>query len=108
MDYLKIYKGDKMENREYLIRLYDFYSELFNEKQRLYFEDYYLENLSLGEISENLGISRNAIHKVIQSMEDKLLFYEEKLELYKKNKIICDIIESTDDKRIIEKLKGLI
>ena len=97
-----------MENRDYLIRLYDFYSELFNEKQRLYFEDYYLENLSLGEISENLGISRNAIHKVIQSMEEKLLFYEEKLELYKKNKIICDIIELTDDKSVIERLKGLI
>ena len=30
-----------MENRDYLIILYDFYSELFNEKQKLYFENYY-------------------------------------------------------------------
>ena len=97
-----------MENRDYLIILYDFYSELFNEKQKLYFENYYLENLSLGEISENLNVSRNAIHKVIQSMEEKLIFYEEKLELYKKSKIIYDIIEMEKDNNIKEMLKGLI
>ena len=97
-----------MENRDYLVILYDYYSELFNEKQREYFENYYLENLSLAEISDNLGVSRNAIHKVIQGMEEKLLFYEEKLELYKKNKIICDIIELEKDNKIKEMLKGLI
>ena len=97
-----------METRDYLIILYDFYGELFNEKQRLYFENYYLENLSLGEISENLNISRNAVHKSLQSIEEKLLFYEEKLELYKKNKIICDIIEKVEDTKIKEQLKGLI
>ena len=97
-----------MENRDYLIILYDFYAELFNEKQKLYFENYYLENLSLSEISENLNVSRNAIHKVLQSMEEKLLFYEEKLELYKKSKIISNIIELETDTSIKEMLKGLI
>ena len=97
-----------MERRDYLVLLYDFYSELFNDKQRLYFENYYLENLTLSEISDNLGVSRNAIHKVIQSIDEKLLFYEEKLELYKKNKIICDIIELEKDNKIKEMLKGLI
>ena len=97
-----------MENRDYLVILYDYYFELFNEKQREYFENYYLENLSLAEISDNLGVSRNAIHKVIQGMEEKLLFYEEKLELYKKNKIICDIIELEKDSNIKDMLKGLI
>ena len=97
-----------MENRDYLIILYDFYTELFNEKQKLYFENYYLENLSLSEISENLSISRNAIHKGLQSMEEKLLFYEEKLELYKKSKIISNIIELEKDNNIKEMLKGLI
>ena len=97
-----------MDNRDYLILLYDFYSELFNEKQKSYFENYYLENLSLSEISDNLGVSRNAIHKAIQAMEEKLVFYEEKLELYKKNKIICDIIKLEQDKKIKDMLKGLI
>ena len=36
-----------MEDREYLIILYDYYSELFNTGQRDYFESYYFDNLSL-------------------------------------------------------------
>ena len=64
-----------MEKRDYMVILYDYYSELFNEKQKKYFQDYYFNNLSLGEISDNINISRNAIHKVIKNMEDKLLFY---------------------------------
>ena len=51
-----------MEKREYLIILYDFYSELLSDKQKEHFEDYYFNNLSLGEISENENVSRNAIH----------------------------------------------
>ena len=60
-----------MEERDYLIILYDFYSELLSDKQREYFEDYYFNNLSLGEMSENIGVSRNAIHKTIKTIQDK-------------------------------------
>ena len=97
-----------MGNRDYIIMLYDFYGELFNERQREYFEEYYFNNLSLAEIGEELGVSRNAVHKVIQGVEEKLNFYEEKLGLYKKNKIICDIIERENDKEINKLLKELI
>ena len=97
-----------MDNRDYVIMLYDFYGELFNEKQREYFEEYYFQNLSLGEISNNLGVSRNAIHKVIQGVEEKLEFYEEKLGLYRKNQIICDIIKREKDEDIIKRLEELI
>ena len=41
-----------MNDREYIIILYDYYSELLSDKQRLYFEEYYFNNLSLTEISE--------------------------------------------------------
>ena len=85
-----------MEERDYLIILYDFYSELLNDKQKEYFEDYYFNNLSLGEMSENLGVSRNAIHKTIQTIQDKLYFYEEKLSLYKRRKELYDIIKDVD------------
>ena len=95
-----------MEERDYLIILYDFYSELLSDKQREYFEDYYFNNLSLGEISENIGISRNAIHKAIKNIEDKLYFYEDKLGLYKKREELFDIIKDLDDniKNKIEEL----
>ena len=97
-----------MDNRDYMILLYDYYGELFNDKQRSYFEDYYFNNLSLGEISDNIGISRNAIHKVIKNMEEKLVFYENKLQLYRKNNLIKDIIKGIDDDYIKNRLKELL
>ena len=97
-----------LEKRDYLIILYDLYGELLNDKQQQYFEEYYFNNLSLGEISENLNISRNAIHKVLQSVEEKLQFYEEKLKLYKKSKIIYDIIEKESSQEIKRILKEMI
>lgn len=97
-----------MEKRDYLIILYDLYGELLNDKQQQYFEEYYFNNLSLGEISENLNISRNAIHKVLQSVEEKLQFYEEKLKLYKKSKIIYDIIDKESSQEIKRILKEMI
>lgn len=97
-----------MEDRNYIIILYDYYSDLLSEKQQQYFEDYYFNNLSLGEISDNINISRNAIHKVIKSSEEKLQFYEEKIGLYKKSKIIESIINNTNDDNLKKKLKELL
>ena len=95
-------------DRDYIIFLYDFYGDLFHEKQRLYFEEYYFNNLSLGEISDNLGVSRNAVHKTLQLIEEKLKFYEEKLGLYHKSILIRDIISDIEDKDIQNRLKELI
>ena len=97
-----------MDTRDYMIILYDYYGELFNDKQRKYFEEYYFNNLSLAEISDNLNVSRNAINKVIHSVCDKLLFYEEKLGMYTKNKIICDIIDIEDNEKIKKMLKEIL
>lgn len=97
-----------MEDRNYIIMLYDFYCELFNDKQRQYFEEYYFNNLSLSEISVNLKVSRNAINKVLHGVEEKLKFYEEKLGLFRKNQIICDIIKKENDDNIKSMLQTLI
>ena len=97
-----------MEKRDYLIMLYDFYAPLFSLKQKEYFEDYYFNHLSLSEISENMEISRNAVHKSIKLIEKKLLDYEEKLSLYEKNKKLSDIINKIDNKDIKEELEGLL
>ena len=97
-----------MESRDYIIMLYDFYGDLFNDKQKNYFEEYYFNNLSLAEIGDNFEVSRNAIHKVIQGVEDKLKFYEEKLGLYRKSLVICDIIEREKDEELKNLLKGLV
>ena len=75
-----------MDRYVYLNELYDYYKDLFTEKQQEYFEDYYFNNLSLAEIAENYGVSRNAIHNQLKIIEDKLEEYEQKLKLYEKKK----------------------
>ena len=97
-----------MNDRDYIILLYDYYGELFDDKKREYFEDYYFNNLSLGEISDNIGISRNAVHKVIKGVVDKLLFYEDKLHLYNRNRLLIDIINDIDDDKIKRKIEELL
>lgn len=96
-----------MKNRNDLIILYDYYGELLNEDNRKYFEDYYFDNLSLGEIAENSGISRNAVHKHIKSTESKLMFYEEKLKLYEKEKKLKFIINKIDNKELKEEIEKI-
>ena len=87
-----------MDNRIYLIDLYDYYGDLLTEKQQAYFEDYYFNNYSLQEISENYSVSRNAVFKQIKDVVNKLSNYEEKLKLYEKSLKIKAIISEFDDK----------
>ena len=75
-----------MEERVYLIELYEYYGKLLTKKQQQYFEDYYYDNLTILEIAENELISKNAISKQIITIKDKLYYYEEIVNLYK-NKI---------------------
>ena len=97
-----------MEKQEYIVILYDYYGELLSDVQRRYFEEYYFDNLSLSEISENENKSRNAIHKSIKSVVNKLYEYEDKLKLYNRDNKLKDIISTIHDKDIKEKLEGLL
>lgn len=96
-----------MNKTIYLINLYDYYEGLLTEKQKEYFKDYYFDNLSLSEISENKKISRNAVHKVIKETENKLNHYEKTLKLYEKSLKIKKIIKNID-KTVKEKIEELI
>ena len=64
-------------NKIYLNEIYVYYKELFTDKQQMYFEDYYMNDLSLSEIAENYEISRNAVHNQLKIVEEKILYYEE-------------------------------
>ena len=70
-----------------LILLYDYYGELLTEKQKELFDLYYNEDLSLAEIAEHAGISRQGVRDIIKKSEEDLLFYEEKLGLASKMQI---------------------
>lgn len=97
-----------MEDYIYYGELYDLYQQLFTDKQRAYFEDYYFQNLSLGEMAENYQVSRNAIFKQLHIVTDKLKEYEEKLQLLEKRKQLEEISQSIDNLDIKKKLEELI
>ncbi|MET3682108.1 putative DNA-binding protein YlxM (UPF0122 family) [Alkalibacillus flavidus] len=63
--------------------LFDFYQKLLTDKQRSYMELYYLEDYSLGEISETYDVSRQAVYDNIRRTEAMLEEYESQLGLYR-------------------------
>ena len=90
-----------MEERDYLITLFEYYKSLLTNKQREYFIDYYYDNLTMEEIAFNDNISKNAVSKQIKIIKDKLNFYEENLKLYSNSLNIKKIIK---DKELLEKI----
>lgn len=67
-----------------LSMLYDFYGELLGDHKKQIFEDHILNDLSLAEIADNTGLSRQGIHDIIKRCTKALRGYEEKLHLAKK------------------------
>ncbi len=61
-----------------LTLLYDFFGELLTDTQREYFEYYFSDDLSLSEISELTGVTRQAVRAVLQRAQALLRQYEEK------------------------------
>lgn len=64
--------------------LFENYKNLLTEKQREIISLYYEENYSLGEISENLNVSRQGVYDTLKRSEKILKEYENKLNLVKK------------------------
>ncbi len=70
--------------------LYDFYGELLNPHQKEIYEQFLLEDLSLGEIASEAGISRQGVHDLIKRCDQSLKGYEQKLHLVEKFMSIKD------------------
>ena len=74
----------KKTNEEYSL-LYDYYGALLSDRQREVFELYHEENLSLSEIAESLGVSRQAVHISLGKARAGLEVFEIKLGLISKH-----------------------
>nr|WP_304578003.1 YlxM family DNA-binding protein [uncultured Acetatifactor sp.] len=61
--------------------LFDFYGELLTEHQRSVYEDAVYRDMSLGEIAQERGISRQGVHDLIKRCDRILQGYESKLHL---------------------------
>lgn len=73
-----------MEKKLRIGNLFEFYGQLLTEKQQEILELYCTHDLSFGEISEELGVSRQAVYDTIKRSEKILDEYEAKLELVKR------------------------
>ena len=68
-----------MKNQPYrMTMLFDFYGELLTERQKEFFDLYYNEDLSLAEIAENYGISRQGVRDVIVRAEAAMTEIEDR------------------------------
>lgn len=61
--------------------LYDFYGELLTEHQKRIYEDAVFHDMSLSEIAEEAGISRQGVHDLLKRCDKILSDYESKLHL---------------------------
>ena len=74
-------KGDCMERIVEQGLLYDFYGELLTEHQKKIYEDVVYNDLSLSEIAQENGISRQGVHDMVRRCNHMLTEYENKLHL---------------------------
>ncbi len=85
-----------MEEKIEQAYLYDFYGELLNEHQRRIYEDFVFNDLSLGEIANEEGISRQGVHGMIKRCTKALEGYEEKLHLIAKFQTVKQKVAQID------------
>ena len=88
-------------------------SKKLSEKKREAFEEYYLSDLSLAEIAEGTGTSRQAVRDLISRASAELVSFEEKLSLLQKRKEIqslCDALSKNGESSepIIEKIREIL
>lgn len=77
-------RGVCMEQKVAQAYLYDFYGELLNKRQQKIYEDFIFHDLSLSEIAQEEGISRQGVHDMVRRCTSILEGYEAKLHLVQK------------------------
>lgn len=94
-----------------ITELYDCYSGLLSEKQRTVFEFYYDEDLSLSEIAEHTGTTRQGVRDLLKRSEEQLKFFEEALKIYEKNELLKKLLSQCDNmpqvREAIEKILSI-
>ena len=80
-----------MKNQAYrMALLFDFYGDMLTERQREFYDLYYNEDLSLSEIAENYGISRQGVRDVIVRAEAALTELEDKTGIIRRFHVMQD------------------
>ena len=86
-----------MKNQTFrMTMLFDFYGEVLTERQKEFYDLYYNEDLSLAEIAENYGISRQGVRDVIVRAEAIMTELEDKTGLLKRFMRLRDKIDAIE------------
>ena len=92
----------------FLCLLYDIYSPLINEKKRTVFELSFWEDMSLSEIAEHTGTTRQGVRELIKRTCDELYEYEELMKLKAKREKLFSLVDTLEDKELAEKIKNTL
>ena len=105
-----------MKNQTFrMTMLFDFYGELLTDRQKEFYDLYYNEDLSLSEIAENYGISRQGVRDVIVRAENYMTEIERFMQLRPHTEKIADAAQQIKqlnlrryEDRQLEELAGVI
>ena len=88
-DFYEVY----MDNLLFLSVLFEYYGNLLTDRQYEICDMYINQNLSLGEISDILGISRQGVRDGLIKAEKLLINYEDKLKIFDKNTKLSQMLD---------------
>lgn len=87
--------------------LYDFYGELLTDHQKKVYEDAVYNDMSLSEIAEIYGISRQGVHDLIKRCDKLLQGYEDKLHLVERFASVKEKVEQIEKEATQEQIRRL-
>ncbi|AYW48217.1 putative DNA-binding protein [Tetragenococcus osmophilus] len=87
----------EIEKTNRMNALFEFYATLLTKKQMNYMELYYADDFSLGEISEEFNVSRQAVYDNIKRTEKILEDYEYKLSMYSDYRVRNELLDQLAD-----------
>ncbi len=96
-----------MANNLYISALLDVYGDFLGNKPKSFLEYYYNDDLSLSEIAENEGITRQGVCDQIKRAESKLLEWEEKCHYCEKFARLKELSINNDLKEITKIINNL-
>lgn len=85
--------------------LYDIYSPLISEKKRTVFELSFWEDMSLSEIAEHTGTTRQGVRELIKRTCDELEEYERLLHLKNTRDKLFEIADGIEDDSLADKIR---
>ena len=88
--------------------LFELYQDLLTERQREIFSCHYLLDLSLSEIAEPDGNTRQSVYAVVKKVKAKLDEYEKALRLYEKNQKLIELSKVTTDENLTKQILEIV